>query len=381
MRQSVEARGHTPSVPAVPPRSSRQPRAGFHTLPVRRFPPLSQEAGQVILRNALVDYAIDPMVGDQRLADAFVPLGDKRHYRLNVEGPFGSGWHEFCGLADGFFVMFSETEYLSPQADYIRSPDTLQIYVANSGDGEYVAADGEPLSFEAPTAAIIIEPSGQPAAQVTFAGHTRYIYIVIHRDALKTLYDGSEHELPAVLRAFLEGSLQRTVGHALPLGGALLRCLDELHSCPPEGRRRRLFLQSKVFEILCRTLDALESREGFGSAETTRLTERGVLKAQRLLAQNFVTPPSLEKLALQVGLSRSALCTGFRLVVGQSVFDYIHELRMQQALTLLNERDASITQIAYAVGYNRASSFSVAVQRHFGVTPTALRRRGALPKS
>jgi AraC-like DNA-binding protein len=49
---------------------------------------------------------------------------------------------------------------------------------------------------------------------------------------------------------------------------------------------------------------------------------------------------------------------------------------MQQALELLNERDASITQIAYAVGYNRASSFTVAVQRHFGTTPSELRRRG-----
>jgi AraC-like DNA-binding protein len=89
-----------------------------------------------------------------------------------------------------------------------------------------------------------------------------------------------------------------------------------------------------------------------------------------------VTPPSLEALALDVGLSRSALCTGFRQILGQSVFDYVHDLRMQQALELLNERDASITQIAYAVGYNRASSFTVAVQRHFGTTPSELRRRG-----
>lgn len=86
-------------------------------------------------------------------------------------------------------------------------------------------------------------------------------------------------------------------------------------------------------------------------------------------------------LARRVGLSRSALCSGFRQILGQSVFDYVHGLRMQQALELLNERDASITQIAYAVGYNRASSFTVAVQRHFGATPSELRRRSALPRS
>src|SRR5690606_16075316 len=90
-----------------------------------------------------------------------------------------------------------------------------------------------------------------------------------------------------------------------------------------------------------------------------------------------VNPPSLEALAREVGLSRSALCTGFRQILGQSVFDHIQELRMQQALALLNERGTSITQIAYAVGYKSAASFSVAVQRHFGATPTELRRRGS----
>jgi AraC-like DNA-binding protein len=63
------------------------------------------------------------------------------------------------------------------------------------------------------------------------------------------------------------------------------------------------------------------------------------------------------------------------------VFDHIQDLRMQHALALLSERDDSITQIAYAVGYNRASSFSVAVHRHFGATPSELRKRGAVPDS
>jgi AraC-like DNA-binding protein len=62
--------------------------------------------------------------------------------------------------------------------------------------------------------------------------------------------------------------------------------------------------------------------------------------------------------------------------MGQTVFDYIADLRMQHALAMLSQRTPSITQIAYAVGYNHSSSFSVAVQRRFGITPSELRRRG-----
>jgi AraC family transcriptional activator of pyochelin receptor len=213
---------------------------------------------------------------------------------------------------------------------------------------------------------------------VTFAGCNRYVHVSIHREPLKALFAGSEHELPDVVQAFLRGDLDRTVARALPLGAGLLRCLEDVLACSLEGRRRRLSLQSKAVEIVCQALEALEHRDGFGSAEATILTARGVLKAQRLLADNFVSPPSLEDLALEVGLSRSVLCTGFRQILGHSVFDYIQSLRMQQALTLLTERDVTITQIAHAVGYNHASSFSVAVQRHFGATPSELRRRSAL---
>jgi AraC-like DNA-binding protein len=45
---------------------------------------------------------------------------------------------------------------------------------------------------------------------------------------------------------------------------------------------------------------------------------------------------------------------------------------------MLSERKASITQIAHEVGYSHISSFSLAVQRRFGTSPSELRRR-ALP--
>src|SRR3546814_14272842 len=109
-------------------------------------------------------------------------------------------------------MIFSETEYYSPQSSHVLSPDTLQLYVASSGDGEYVAQDGEPVSFEGPGTALIIEPEDRPPADVTLAGMSRYIYIVIHRNALKALFAGRDHELPVVDQDFLNGYLQQPAG-------------------------------------------------------------------------------------------------------------------------------------------------------------------------
>jgi AraC family transcriptional activator of pyochelin receptor len=345
---------------------------------LRRFPRAPKDAVRKSVHYAVADYALDRIDFPAQLIDAFVPLSDA-HYRWQVKQASGSGRYEFCALADGFFVTFAETEYPSPQAAYCSSPDSLHIYLASSGDGEYVPVDGAPLSFEAPSTVLIVEPADQPPAEVTLAGVARYIYVVVHREMLKSMYAGSAHELPALLQAFLDGNLERTAGRALPLGAAMLRCLEDVQTCPLDGRRRRIFLQSKALEIVCQALEAFDQSDSFQNPDTTRLTARGVVKAQRFLEAHYVTPPSLEELAAEVGLSRSVLCTGFRQILGQSVFDYIQTLRMQRALELLSEGDDPITQIAYAVGYNGCSSFAVAVHRHFGTTPSKLRRRGASP--
>ncbi|MDT9600599.1 helix-turn-helix transcriptional regulator [Sphingosinicella rhizophila] len=348
-------------------------------VPGRRYPAPAKDAATLVMPYTLEDQVIHQSDERRDLVEAFMPLSDNRHYRLQSIGHYGAGQYEFCGLSDGFFIVFGDVNLAAPLSLYMSYSDSLQVHVASNGDSEYVFPEGDILSLEAANTSIFITPAGEAAVEATFAGCNRYIGLSIHREALKTLYAGGEHELPDILQLFLEGGLQRTLARSLPLRAALLRCLEDVHACPLEGLRRRLFLQSKAVEILCQAIEALEHAEGFGSAEATMLTARGVMKAQRLLAENFAAPPSLENLAHEVGLSRSGLCAGFRQILGQSVFDYTQDLRMQQALAMLSERDASISQIAYAVGYNRASSFSVAVQRHFGATPTELRRRCTSP--
>lgn len=351
---------------------------GSAGLPVpRRFTSLTRKAEEVALSQSLGDYATSPDDALTPEIESLVSLGGACHYRMHLRKPYGVGHAEFCGIADGFFVHIADLVMDEPYPLSVSAPDMLRVRVASDGEGEYVTAHGEILDIRGPGAAIIIEPAGVPPAEAVYgSGPNRCTMVYIHADALRLLFADSEQELPAVLQAFLAGNLQRTVVRRLPLGPGLLRCLDDLQSSALEGRARRLLIQSKAVEILCHAFEALVQEDDLGSVETSAAATRGVLRAQRLLLENFVTPPSLEDLAQEVGMSRSGLCTAFRQILGQTVFDYINDLRMQRALALLNQRDSSITQIAYAVGYNHPSSFSVAVQRRFGTTPSELRRRG-----
>ena len=58
---------------------------------------------------------------------------------------------------------------------------------------------------------------------------------------------------------------------------------------------------------------------------------------------------------------------------GQSFNDILIDVRMTAALTLLQVTDQLISDIAYQVGYESASRFSVRFKKRFGFSPTAVR--------
>ncbi|NIJ35868.1 AraC-like DNA-binding protein [Sphingopyxis panaciterrae] len=329
------------------------------------------------LRYSMQEWAA-AWVGDEERSevDVIEPMGDPDHYRAYPAENVAAGYFEYCGLSDGFLIHFNDITHSRPYPMTVSAPELLRVRIASDDDAEYISARGDRLDLKGAGCSIIVEPAGMPPAKAVLAGHCRAANVYIHRSALQRLYSQREHELPVVLQAFIAGNLRQTVARRLPLAAGLLRCLDDLHGCDLHEHSRRLFIRSKAIEILCHAFKAMAQEEDFGSSEASALMTRGVLRAQRVLIDNFVTPPSLDDLARQAGLSRSSLCAGFRQIVGQTVFDYIADLRMQQALALLNQRDASITEIAYAVGYSHPSSFSLAVQRRFGTSPSELRRRG-----
>ncbi|MER9648674.1 helix-turn-helix transcriptional regulator [Mesorhizobium sp. M0199] len=58
---------------------------------------------------------------------------------------------------------------------------------------------------------------------------------------------------------------------------------------------------------------------------------------------------------------------------GQSFKDLLIDVRMTAALTLLQVTDRPISEVAYQVGYESASRFSVRFKKRFGFSPTAVR--------
>ena len=86
---------------------------------------------------------------------------------------------------------------------------------------------------------------------------------------------------------------------------------------------------------------------------------------------------TVEKLAEEAGMSRSAFFDRFTRTVGLRPMEYLLTWRMAVAKDLLRGRDMALDEVARRVGYGSASTFSTAFSRHVGQPPGRFARVGS----
>ncbi|MCK5402263.1 MAG: helix-turn-helix domain-containing protein [Flavobacteriaceae bacterium] len=77
----------------------------------------------------------------------------------------------------------------------------------------------------------------------------------------------------------------------------------------------------------------------------------------------------VSELASLIGLSTSQTLKKVKAKTGKSVNQYIRELRLKEAATLIKETDLTIAEIAYKVGFGSQSYFNKTFRRRYGITP------------
>jgi signal transduction histidine kinase/CheY-like chemotaxis protein len=78
---------------------------------------------------------------------------------------------------------------------------------------------------------------------------------------------------------------------------------------------------------------------------------------------------SADQLARDIGLSRTQLHRKLKGLIGQAPGELIRIVRLQYAHNLLERRVATVSEVAYMVGFSSPASFSTSFSRHFGFAP------------
>lgn len=109
------------------------------------------------------------------------------------------------------------------------------------------------------------------------------------------------------------------------------------------------------------------------------LRDRFVGKALELIHERPDQAWSVEDLAREVGLSRSALHERFMQYVGHPPMHYLASWRIQLGARLLRESNRTVATIALDAGYASEAAFARAFKRMEGMPPAAWRKAQACP--
>jgi AraC-like DNA-binding protein len=168
----------------------------------------------------------------------------------------------------------------------------------------------------------------------------------------------------------------------------------------PAGLPPYLHLRMGPTEASAAEIVALFTRAMTGAGASAYLTKLAELAMLRTLRENVALisqlPPdtaslqitraltlidaapgeewSLNRLAREVGMSRSTFAEKFAKLTGKPPMEVVADARMRAAAILLEAGQAGIDDIAARVGYRSEAAFSRRFQRHFGVTPGRYRR-------
>jgi AraC-like DNA-binding protein len=135
-----------------------------------------------------------------------------------------------------------------------------------------------------------------------------------------------------------------------------------------------IWIEAKALELVSVVLDW---HRRLGTRELPQLTvhdQTGISEALRYIEKHFAEPVSLAILAKQAAMSISKFTTVFRRHTGFSAGTYINRLRMEKAMDMLKNTQASIVEITDMVGYKYPANFCTAFLEKFGVTPGEFRK-------
>lgn len=93
------------------------------------------------------------------------------------------------------------------------------------------------------------------------------------------------------------------------------------------------------------------------------------------LLKSLASPPSLEELCRLTRTHKRRLNAAFQACAGATVYEYLREIRMQEAKRLLDSTSLSVELVALRIGFTSGPNFSTAFRERFGLSPSRYRNR------
>jgi len=191
--------------------------------------------------------------------------------------------------------------------------------------------------------------------------------IIVPQPLLQSLL-GDSLEAQLLLPLGLDAATPAVTRHMpAQLNAPLQEALSDRYA----GPARRLYAQAKALEYLGLLVDFLQAQDN--TTPQRRHTQK-IRELKEVLLNLQGRLPTLGELAADFGLSAKQLNIEFKAEFGQSIFEYVTSLRLEQAHAALLESTLPMKVLSERLGYSHVNHFITAFKRRFGYPPGSLRK-------
>ncbi|WP_109301434.1 helix-turn-helix transcriptional regulator [Aquimarina sp. AU474] len=177
----------------------------------------------------------------------------------------------------------------------------------------------------------------------------------IFKDLLKELVNPKDH--------YVEGA-------SFFMTPEMVRIVDAIFANQYSGKTKMMFFRSQITALLSHFFGQLAILH---DTDTKPHHRDKLNEVKEILLANLENPPSLTELSKQIGLNTTKLKKEFKAVFGVPVFKYLQNERLSSAHKLIREKEATVQEAAWQVGYDSLSSFSNAFAKKFGYRPSQIK--------
>jgi len=158
-----------------------------------------------------------------------------------------------------------------------------------------------------------------------------------------------------------------------PIEQNLKEKVTEIIECKYKGITKKAYLEAKILELLVVVL--AQSQEDYYSLVSNEISQgnyNDILKIDQYIQENLNTTLTIEELSKVIGFNTSKLKKCFKIVFKTTIFKHVTMHRMQRAKELIEEKEYTISEISYEVGYKNPQHFTVAFKKFYGFLPSSV---------
>jgi len=275
---------------------------------------------------------------------------------------------ELTDINSGCFVMRTknDTDQILDLTHAVAQ-DFLQFHFCLKGQMNFRYNQGSytfPLNEN--HSMLLYNPAKELPIDVELSENTWLVSVLISITKFHALFSSDADHIPFLSS---ENSSKKYYDN-LPFSSSIAVVLSQILQSKVHDSLKTLYIQGKVYELLSLYFNksedpSLEQCPFLVDEENVRK----IRKAKEIVLDRMTDPPSLEELAVEIGLSLKKLKEGFKELYGDTVYAYLIDHKMEEACRMLNSQKYNVNEVGIKLGYSSASHFIAAFKKKYGTTP------------